>query len=169
MKLVNEKGKLFGIINLVDLVVVLCVLLIGAAVVIKFVLPAASDVVSTKSEMVVTLRVRGAMPYLKDEVDKMVKPGDKLVAGSDFVAGAEVVSVETDIPYRASISTADGKFVPADDAEKYDLIFTIKSPQSKSAPIYKVGNQEIRVGRGFTFKTQTIELNTIIETVEFNG
>jgi hypothetical protein len=39
MKIIDEKGKLFGFINIIDLAVLLVILLVIAGVIVKFVLP----------------------------------------------------------------------------------------------------------------------------------
>ncbi len=166
MKIVNEKGKLFGIINVIDLVILLVIALVAVAAVYKFAAPAAGDVIAPKSDMTVTMRVRGAMDYLEAEVLKL-QAGERLIMGSDYV-DAEVVSVES-VPYLAAATSDAGEFITAEDPQKSDLIITIHSKQSKTDPILKIGTQEIRIGRGFTFKTQTIEVNAIIEKVEFDG
>ncbi len=166
MKIINEKGKLFGVINVIDLVILVAVILVAAAAVYKFAGPKVGEAIAPKSDMYVSMRIRGAMDYLEAELSKM-QPGDKLVAGNGFV-DAEVVSVSS-IPYLSAANTADGKFVTAADPQKYDVIVTVKAEQSKTDPIYKIGTQEVRIGRGFILKTQTVEVNTIIETVEFNG
>lgn len=168
MKIVNEKGKLFGLINVVDLIVLVVVLLLAAALFIKFVLPAANEVISPESQMVVTVRIRGVMDYMKDQI-KEIEPGAALVAGSEYVAGTKVVSVE-EVPYKAAVNTDEGEFKTATDPQKYDIVIKFSASQNKGSAIYKVGNQEVRVGRGFTFKTQTVEQNAIIERIEFiNG
>lgn len=167
MKIVNEKGKLFGIINVIDLVILLVIALVAVAAVYKFAAPAASNVIAPKADMTVTMRVRGAMDYLENEVLKL-EPGARLVAGSDYIADAKVVSVES-VPYLSAGTTDEGKFVTSEDPQKCDLIITVKSKQSKTDPILKIGTQEVRIGRGFIFKTQTVEVNAIIETVEFDG
>lgn len=166
MKIVNEKGKLFGVINVIDLVILLCIALVAVAAVYKFAAPAASDVIAPKSDMTVTMRVRGAMDYLEEEVLKL-EAGERLIMGSDYV-DAEVVSVES-VPYLSAATSDEGKFITAEDPQKSDLLIKIHSKQSKNDPILKIGNQEIRIGRGFIFKTQTIEVNAIIEKVEFDG
>ena len=166
MKIVNEKGKLFGVINVIDLVILLCIALVAVAAVYKFAAPAAGDVIAPKSDMTVTMRVRGAMDYLEAEVLKL-QQGERLIMGSDYV-DAEVVSVES-TPYLSAATSDEGKFITAEDPQKSDLIIKIRAKQSKTDPILKIGTQEIRIGRGFTFKTQTIEVNAIIEKVEFDG
>ncbi len=166
MKIVNEKGKLFGVINVIDLVILLCIALVAVAAVYKFAAPAASDVIAPKSDMTVTMRVRGAMDYLEEEVLKL-QAGERLIMGSDYV-DAEVISVES-VPYLSAATSDEGKFITAEDPQKSDLLIKIHSKQSKNDAILKIGNQEIRIGRGFIFKTQTIEVNAIIEKVEFDG
>ena len=123
MKLVNEKGKLFGIINIVDLIVLLCIIIVAAGVLYKFAAPAASNVIAPKSDMYVTMRVRGAMYYLDAEVTKLT-PGTRLIAGSDYIADAEVVSVES-VPYLSAAETDKGEFVTASDPQKSDLIISV--------------------------------------------
>ena len=168
MKIVNEKGKLFGIINVVDLVVLLFIILVAAAAIYKFAAPAASEVIAPKSDMYVTMRIRGTFDYLDAEIADKLKPGDKLIAGSDYIPGAEVVSVKK-IPYLSAGETSEGKFVTSEDPQKSDTIIVVKAKQAKNDPILKIGNQEVRIARGFIFKTQLFEMNAIIESVEFDG
>ncbi len=168
MKLIDQKGKLFGKINIIDLIIIVCVVVVAAALAYKFVAPAAESVVAPKSDMYVTMRVRGGMDYLDKEVNDHLKPGTKLIAGSDYIAGAEVVDVWSD-DYLAAVPKDDGTVATASDPQKRDIFIKVKAKQNKNDPILKIGNQEIRIGRGFIFKTQTIEVNAIIETVEFNG
>ena len=127
MKIVNEKGKLFGLINIVDLLVLVVVLLLAAAVVVKFVLPAASNAIAPESEMVVTLRIRGVMDYMKDQI-KDIEPGAVLVAGSDYVSGTKVISVE-ETPYLAAANTDAGEIITAADPQKYDIVVKFSAKQ----------------------------------------
>ncbi len=166
MKIVNEKGKLFGLINVVDLIILLAIVLVAVAAVYKFAAPAAGEVISPKSDMYVTMRVRGAMDYLEKEVMKL-QEGEKLITGSGYI-DATVVSVES-MPYLVAAPTAEGEYRTAEDAQKCDLLIKVKGKASKNDPILKIGTQEVRIGRGFIFKTQTVEVNAIIETVEFDG
>ncbi len=169
MKIVNKEGKLFGLINVIDLVIIVAVLIVGIACAYKFLSPTAQSITAPKSDMIVTMRVRGAMDYLEAEMtdETVIKAGDKLVGGSGFVDGAEIVKVESE-PYVITGEVSDGTFVTSTVPDKWDIVITVKCPQAESDPIYKIGTQEIRIGRGFILKTQKTELNTIIETVEFN-
>lgn len=167
MKIVNEKGKLFGIINPVDLIVILAIIALVFALGVKFLRAPVEAVVSDKQEMEITLRVRGAMPSLVTATTA-IEPGTKLVAGNDYVADASVVSVAVE-DYVYTIADDKGVTVETVDPMKKDLVIVIKGIGSPSDAILKVGNQEVRTGRGFIFKTNTVEVNTTIDSVIFNG
>lgn len=167
MKVVNEKGKLFGIINPVDLVVILAIIAVIAAVGVKFLKEPVTDVISNKQDMYVTLRIRGAMPSLVNAASQ-IEPGTKLVSGNDYVDGAQVESVSVE-PYTYTVANADGVTVNSTDPVRQDILVVIKSSASPDSAVLKIGNQEIRTGRGFTFKTNLVEVNSTIESVTFNG
>ena len=167
MKIVNEKGKLFGIINPIDLIVVLAIIAVIAAVGVKFLRAPVEAVVAPKQEMEVTLRVRGAMPSLV-EATSAIQPGTKLIAGNDYISDASVVSVKIE-DYVYTIADDKGVTVETVDPMKKDIIIVIKGTGSPTDAILKIGNQEVRTGRGFIFKTNTVEVNTNIDAVIFNG
>lgn len=166
MKLINEKGKLFGIINLVDLLILLAIILVIAAAGYKMLAKPVADVVAPEQEATVVVRVRGAMPYLVAELEKL-EEGERLIAGNDYVNGT-IKSIES-IPYVITTTTADGPIVQVTDPIKKDVLITITSAGNPDAPIFKIGNQEVRAGRGFTFKTKRVEVESIVDSVSFNG
>ena len=166
MKVVNEKGKLFGVINLVDLLILVVIVLAVAAVGYKMLAKPVQEAVAPESKATVTMRVRGAMPYLVVELMR-VEPGEKLIAGKDYVNGT-VVKIET-VPYVITTVTADGPIVESTDPLKKDVLITVESTGNPNAAIFKIGNQEVRAGRDFTFKTKRVEIIAIVETVRFDG
>lgn len=166
MKLVNEKGKLFGIINLVDLLILIAILLVAGAVGYKMLSQPVTQAIAPEKEAEVVVRVRGAMPYLVDEI-MTIQEGEKLIAGNDYVNGT-VKSIVAE-PYVITTTTADGPIVQVTDPVKKDVLITVISSGNPDAPIFKIGNQEVRAGRGFTFKTKRIEIETIVQSVKFNG
>lgn len=167
MKLVNERGKLFGIINLVDFVLLLAIVLAIAAVGYKTLNKPIGALVAEPQEATITLRVRGAMPYLVSEILKDATEGTQLVSGSDFVDATVVNSAA--VPYVYSTVLPDGRGVEVTDPTKQDVLITIKAKGYEKDPILKIGSQEVRIGRGYTFKTNRLEIESIVETVSFHG
>lgn len=167
MKLINERGKLFGLINLVDLVLLLVIVLAVAAFGYKALNKPIQEITSEVTPATVTLRVRGAMPYLTDELLDKVHPGDRLVSGSSY-DNAEVVSLEV-TPHVYSTLNEDCVAVEVTDPHKSDIMITVKTSGVENNPVFKIGSQEVRIGRTFTFKTNRCEIVATIESVEFDG
>ncbi len=167
MKLVNERGKLFGIINLVDFVLLVAIILGVLAVGYKMLNKPIQEMVSTEVPVTVTVRVRGAMPYLVEEMTEKIMAGDRLVSGNGF-DNAEVISLEA-VPYVYSDFSSDGVGVEITDPIKKDIIIKVSSVGNPDAAIFKIGTQEVRTGRGFNFKTNRFEIDTIVQSVEFDG
>ena len=59
MKIINEKGKLFGIINVVDLLVLVAAIAVVAGVGYKLFAKQIKEVASPQVSLTMTVRVRG--------------------------------------------------------------------------------------------------------------
>ena len=87
MKIINEKGKLFGLINIVDLIVLLLVVAVIGVVGTKLMGSKVTDAVSAKADCWAQVRVAGAQPYLVEEVMRQELPGQRMVSGNEFLSG----------------------------------------------------------------------------------
>lgn len=165
MKIISEKGKVFGIINLVDLLVLLAVLavLVGASV--KLFAPKVREMASPSVTMTTVLRVRGATNFMQKELERNDQTGKKLVSGNEYIdAIIKEITVED---YIVQAITDDGVIVDAIDPTKKDVIFTVTSSVSKGTPNPKIGNQEVRAGRTLILKTNDFETIANIDSVSF--
>ncbi len=165
MKIIDEKGRLFKVINIVDLIVLAAALLVVGGIVWKLFSPAVQNVVAPQVKMITVMRVRGATPFLVSEVNANPQTGKKLVAGNSYT-DAVVTNVEI-VPYIQQVTTADGRIVDALDPSKKDIMVTVEAYVPKDTPVPTMANQEVRAGRTFTLKTQDFESTPIIESVRF--
>ena len=164
MKIINEKGKLFGLINIVDLIVLLLVIAVIGVVATKLLGNKVTDAVSQKVDCWAQIRVIGAQPYLVEEVMRQELPGQYMVGGSVYTEGTvEDVWVED---YRVQVTTDDGRIVTSTDPDKKDIIFLIKFPIASDTPNPKLGSQEVRAGRTLIVKTRTFETSGVIRFVQ---
>ncbi len=163
MKVINEKGKLFGIINVVDLICILIALLLVGGVGWKLLGDKVQETVSPTTKMTTTLRIRGTYSYTLAELERRDLTGYQLIAGNDYI-DAYITDVEI-TPYIIQSVRDDGTIVDAEDPTKRDVIVTVESTVSSTTPILKIGNQEVRAGRTFTLKTRFFETNAIIDSV----
>lgn len=165
MKLIDEKGKLFGKLNIVDLVVVVIIIAIVAAVVVRF----------TSSK----LNANGLNPVSEDqycyvtafaslqvpEVAESLNIGDHIVAGGKYT-DAEIVDIKVEPAAYVGVNS-EGKAVYSEHPIWKDVTVVVKEKIDPSNITIKVGGQEARVGYSYIIKTQTVEANAKIRGVEF--
>lgn len=164
MKIVNEKGKLFGIINVVDLLILMAVILVAGAIGTQLLGSKVQDAISPQVDCVAEVVIIGTPPRILKEIERQNLVGQKLVAGNEYLsATVEDVRIED---YVVQAVTADGKIVDAKDPSKRDVVFTLKTKVPKGTPSPKIGSQELRAGKTFIVKTQTFECSGTIRYVE---
>lgn len=155
MRLLDEKGRIFGLVNIIDAAIVLVLLLIIGGASYKLFFPKAA---ATPTPVEFVVRVSGVTP----ETARMVKAGDRMVAGASYVpVTVKQVAVE---PAFTTETDAAGQKVPAQDPHFKDLIVTLEGETPITTAQIKMGNQEIRAGRDYYLKSLTYELKgTIIK------
>lgn len=160
MKIINEKGKLFGLINIIDFTIILLILLAGCVFAFKSYVK-----VSPIEQENITVTFRGTIRNADQA--KVLKENDQLISvlnPSD--AYIKLIKVND---LQVPISTADGKQVYAIDPIRKELIvkFTMKAAPGKG--IIKLDSQDVCVGsKNFTLKTHNFELQGIIDAIEFD-
>lgn len=165
MKLIDRKGRLFGKLNIVDLLV--AILIAGFVAVVATRLYSqklnanGGNPLSQQEEIYVTLYSSLVVP----EIAESLKVGDKLVANNAYT-NAEIVSIDV-VPAAYVSTNSDGEAVLSEHPLWKDVTVVIKDTINPSSVILKAGNQEVRVGYSFILKTQTVETNCKIRGVEF--
>ena len=149
MKLVDEKGRLFGKINLIDLLVIVLVIAIVAAVGWKLVGKKAAAAVSDNQH----------------ELTFTVSFEDQPLAVAQFAetqVGKQLVNNAKLIP--AEIAEVSSLFDASERSWWLDV--TVKATATFSGNVWKVGSQEVRVGYEYILKTSEFELTGIITGME---
>lgn len=164
MKWINEKGKLFGIINPVDLMVLVFILLVAGAVSWKIFGGQVTRIVTPVEELTYTVRIKNAESQYYDMLISNEFP-QQLTAGEGYVKDAFLVSAEK-VPAIVYVYTEDGRVLAVEDPSKVDILCTIQAKTENTA-ILKVGTQEVRAGKDHYVKTKYCELLGRIEQVSF--
>ncbi len=161
MKIIDEKGKLFGIVNIIDLFISLMLIVLigfGAYKVLK-VNP--TVVVNTqKVTMVYFIQEVRDVTYNAIEVGETAKDYDK-----NTVYG-KIVKKEA-LPATKMVSTADGKVMEAEIPDRFDVKIYIEGDAVVSKTGVYMGGQEVRVGytasvKGRKFGTRGFIFDVII-------
>lgn len=160
MKIINEKGKLFGLINVVDLIILAAVVCLVGAIVWQLAGDKVSDAVSPDAEMTVVMKVSGCHPDLVAEAQRQELKGQHLVSGG-VVLDAYISDFWVE-DYVTQVESASGEIVSSTDPDKKTLCFEIKSVVPENTATPKIGSQEVRTGMTYILKTQTFSVIAII-------
>lgn len=171
MKLVDEKGKLFGILNIIDLLVIL-LLIVAVALIGWKVLKKDGASNANRTILTYTVEVKGVDQEVYEGIKAYVPGesgiGDQLMANGEMV-DAYVTSV-TAAPHEGGLTMTDVNGTtmtfPVQGDDTLDLTFTIQA-NVVNAVTNEVGTQEVRIGKTHIVKTVHFELtNGIITTCE---
>lgn len=156
MKAIDEKGRVFGKLNLIDLVVVLVLIALVVGVAWKLVGGRISDAVAANNAVTVQYEV------LCTNVDRTVanycmeNANGQLMSNGDLLDG--YVTGCTMEPYMESTINTEGNTVSYQVTDRQNLRFTIECQVVPANNAYEVGSQEVRVGKSHIVKTSMIEV-----------
>lgn len=156
MKAIDEKGRVFGKLNLIDLVVVLVLIALVVGVAWKLVggkisnAVAANDAVTVQYEVLCTNVDNTVADYCMENSNGQLMSNGDLLNG--YVTGCTME------PYMESTINAEGNTVSYQVTNRQNLRFTIECQVVPANNAYEVGSQEVRVGKSHIVKTSMIEV-----------
>ncbi len=163
-KIVNEKGKLFGIINLVDLIVLLIILAVAAAVLWKLFGNTVTSAMSGKTEFTYVVKCAEVDATLKEVLEEQELP-QRIMSSGSYVNGS-LTKIEF-TPHMVTVIQQDGTAVSYEDEGTVDVYFTCTASVDARTLTFPVGSQEVRVGKEHIVKTRYIELEGFVLSVDF--
>ena len=158
MKIINEKGKLFGIINVIDLSVLLIlgVLVLGGVSRMK----KQPVIVSDTSKGIITFEVSDVR---QASVDK-VQVGDPFFHYDKGSYIGKIVEVSSS-PYKEPLEY-EGKWINAEVPDKFVITFKVEADVKDSPDVVVAGGEQIRVGAQERYKNKKIAFFATIMNVE---
>ncbi len=176
MKVINEKGKLFGIINIVDLLALLLVLFVIAVVAWKLFGDSIAETAEKNREaaeleqslanrikVTYTVRCTNQRESAFEELEKFGFP-QQLAINEGVIDGAFITDAYSE-PSTTVFGDSDGVSVESAYGSRVDIVATVEALVPPDAFI-TVGSQELRVGKTHTLKTQFWEVVGVIETID---
>lgn len=164
MKIIDGKGRLFGKINLIDLlVIVFIILLIGRfAVRLDFnKINEGQGVETNEKEFKYTVFVEKVRPVTVNAV----KPGDIVRDGKTNVVIGEVVEVRSE-PHVAEIPTSDGELALAESKIYKDMYIKLRTRGIVTPNVILVGKKEIRIGTTFLMSSTYYSVISTVWDIE---
>lgn len=170
MKLINEKGKLFGLINVIDLLVLVALLLAAVGIGWK-VMSGTQTAQAPKNAITVTYtaRAKNVPDYMRESYQAF--DGElplALVSNTEYLGYATLDKVEV-LPSLVAATDSSGTVSRREDPGMIDVVFTCTAEVSSDTAIMTVGTQEIRIGALHTVKTRYFEASTTIESLTIVG
>lgn len=148
MKIIDDKGKLFGIINIIDLTVILLF-----AVIIVFggqrFLKSAPQVSSDTKTALIEFEIRN----IRTQSVNALEIGDVLYSYDRGNYYGKVVQKKV-LNYTLPVETADGKIKIAEVPDKYVMIVTIESNAIDTPNALIVGGEHTRIGTQYRLKNK---------------
>ena len=159
MKIMDEKGKLFGKLNIIDLLAI--VIILAALLFAALKLFGSGDALpSGSTKLTYTVLVGAVDESTKESVEALMaetENHDQLMANGELVEG--YVTGLTATPHVNYSFDQNGQPVRSEEdfeGGRWDLLFTVET-QVDSTVKNEVGTQEVRVGKGHILKTTHLE------------
>lgn len=171
MKVIDEKGKLFGKLNIIDLLVIVFIIAAVVVVGMKFLGGGADEPVAT-TRLTYTVRVTAQPAKVAERVAEYVDTAtgkrDQLLAGDDVVNGYITDYWIEETRYNrlndGKVELFDPAGLESSGAELVDICFVIEANVIDTLT-NKVGSQEVRIGKNHIVKTAHLEFsNGVVES-----
>ena len=157
----NKNGKLFGKINIIDLLVLAAVLVLAVGIGARFV-TSASENAKEKTSFEYVVKIEEVRKYT---VDALLKKGIVSNPKTD-----EFIGEITDVTFEPSTKqhiTAEGKAVNAEIPERYNCYVTVSAEGKESDMSYFVGSDiELSVGTTMTMATKYVNSSGKVISIE---
>ena len=171
-----KDGKLFGKINIIDLLVILIAIVVVVMVALKMTGHLGGTSTASTTKVVYTARVERVDKDVYEAAAAFIaeakangKEGDRLMANGELLNG--YITDVTAVPHEElTVGTFDGGFSVTSDTNTLDVTFTIVA-YGVDRITTKIGTQEVRVGKGHIIKTTHFEFatSTIVTCQWANG
>ena len=146
LKIIDKKGKLFGLINIIDLFVIAAVIVLASAVVLRF--TGAREMRHQIGSTPVTLSVVNS--DVRQETVDAIQVGGVVRDGTSGQVLGTIVDKKWENQRRIT-STDDGKIVWAEVPERYSIDLTLECQGHDLGYVLRIASYEIRVGTSVSF------------------
>lgn len=158
MSVIDKKGRIFGKLNIIDLIAILLIVAVLALIGYKL-LGSDEDLAGSGQSVVYTVEVKGVEPevydFIQDNLPSQLTASNEMLDA--YVTAAEGTLIEEDIYSLEVGSGTSGEKIIQAEAGTYDVVFTIEGTVKDNLSS-KLGTQEIRVGKSHIVKTTLFEL-----------
>ncbi len=160
MQIIDDKGRLFGIINIIDLIVLLLLLIAVAVGIGKFTGRGARHEPGT-----VKVDLEVIINEVRQQTVSAIEVGDVVFDST----GGGVFGTITDkrvVPFRQPVRTPDGSLALADVPERYTIYLDLECDGHDLGNVLRVASYEIRIGTSVILQTRDYSIGGNVLKVE---
>lgn len=174
VKILDEKGRLFGKLNLIDLLVILLVIVTAVLFLVNREPPEETENPGTTYELTYQVLVRSLSPEVCEVIQKYVDPEqgleDRLFSSDSGNKYLDAYVVDCVVnPHIEYVATTDGEIKVVESSGKdrrLDATLTIRATVT-DLMTNLVGIQQVRAGIGHYLKTTHFECSGTILSVDW--
>ena len=158
--IIDEKGRLFSKISIVDIAVLVFVICAGLFIGLRFFAPAGNIADAEQKTYEYSFRVDNVRQASVDAIKK--SQGQNVYDSEGVFLGTitEITSVE---PYKTTVTKADGSMTEAEVPDKYTVKVAASVVAKKTTDSIMVSNKrELSVGSHFSATTPEITVEVVI-------
>ena len=159
MSVIDQKGRIFGKLNIIDLLAIILIIAVIAVLGVKLTSHSDGGDSGEGQQVIYTVLVRNVEPEVYEHIKDLI-PGQ--LYAQDELQDAYVTKVEATPVEESAIALEGNNYgtttVTQEIPGNYDLVFTIEGTVEDNTSS-KLGSQEIRVGKYHIVKTTEFELD----------
>lgn len=164
----DERGRLWGRINVVDLLIVI----ILGAVLVRLVFPAVAarlagpGITPPGPAEEVPLSVDFLLTGVRQPTVDAVRVGDQVMETKTNLPLGKITKIRV-TPASQAVPTAEGKLVRADLPDQFDLWVTIEGPGRVSTNSIEIATRQIHIGTPLGFRTRLYSVGGTVMGITF--
>lgn len=160
MSVIDKKGKIFGKLNIIDLIAVILIVAVLALIGYKLMSNQDGGLSGEGKPVVYTVKVKGVeadvYEFIQSQLPSQLMAANEMLDA--YITDVQATPVENDTYQMVWNTSQSQEVLTKVDAGTYDLVFTIEGTV-KDDLASELGTQEIRVGKTHIVKTTTFELD----------
>lgn len=161
MRLIDDKGRIFGLINYVDLIVILLIALVGVKFLVIDKVQQDVAVLNNNQEINFTFEVNG----IRDISVDSVKVGDVFKDKDTKGILGEVVNKEV-VKAKMATTDSEGKVIYSEIPDRYIMKLTFKGNGTITDREIKAGSTVLQIGKFITIDSKVNRFEGVVVGID---
>jgi len=162
MRLVDDKGRVFGRINVIDFAVILVIVLFLGGVAYTRLKPGNLEGLEPT-----TIEVTFLVPNVRGPSVEVAVIGDVVKEAKTNQVLGEVVRKEVE-PANLVVQMPDGRFWEMTSQTRKDMFLTVRGTGRVSENLIQLGGQEVRIGTPVSVKSRLYAFSAVVWDINLN-